>query len=270
MPPVSPCVPTGGIRDTQTTPKTASEDTGGTFSALCGQPLAIIECKGITADLDHDKFNGRTPVQQLWDYLNELSDTPWGILSNYRAIRLYHRESPRRAFEEFTIRDFRDPDRVRQFLYLFGPEGLLGSTIQKPRARELIAESIIEQRVIGDDLYELYREARDRIIDQLLSQHQYTLDQARVLKRSCTAADMRPLADAVAFKEGVHKWNEAERAKLRAELDAAYFHLYGLSRDEVDFVLDQFQGVVKEDAAHGRPGPTRGAILEAYDAMGAE
>jgi hypothetical protein len=89
----------------------------------------------------------------------------------------------------------------------------------------------------------------------------------RVLKLTCTAEDMRPLAEAAGFKEGVHKWDEAERAGLRAELDAAYFHLYGLEREEVDYVLDQFQGVVKEDVAAGRPGPTRRAILEAYDAM---
>jgi hypothetical protein len=90
----------------------------------------------------------------------------------------------------------------------------------------------------------------------------------RVLKLTCTADDMRPLAQAAGFKEGVHKWNEAERAQLRAELDAAYFHLYGLDRGEVGYVLDQFQGVVKEDAAHGGAGPTRRAILEAYDGMG--
>ena len=89
----------------------------------------------------------------------------------------------------------------------------------------------------------------------------------RVLKLTCTAEDMRPLAEAAGFKEGVHKWDETERAQLRAELDAAYFHLYGLDRAEVDYVLDQFQGVVKEDAAAGSPGPTRRAILEAYDAM---
>ena len=89
----------------------------------------------------------------------------------------------------------------------------------------------------------------------------------RVLKLTCTADDMRPLAEAAGFKEGVHKWDEAERAPLRAELDAAYFHLYGLDREEVDYVLDQFQGVVKQDAATGGPGSTRRAILEAFDAL---
>ena len=56
----------------------------------------------------------------------------------------------------------------------------------------------------------------------------------RVLKLTCTADDMRPLAEAAGFAQGVHKWDEAERAQLRAELDAAYFHLYGLEREEAD------------------------------------
>ena len=54
-------------------------------------PLVIIELKGSDADLDHDKFNGRTPVQQCWDYLNALPACPWGIVSNFVIIRLYHR-----------------------------------------------------------------------------------------------------------------------------------------------------------------------------------
>ena len=139
---------------------------------------ALIECKGIAADLDHDKSSGRTPVQQLWDYLSELPEAPWGILTNYRTIRLYHHSSPRRAYQEFTVQDFRDPQRVRQFLYLFGPEGLLGSSISKPLALELVTGSSAQQRAVGDELYELYRKCRDDIIGLLMGQKSYTQDQA--------------------------------------------------------------------------------------------
>src|SRR5439155_6784062 len=56
----------------------------------------------------------------------------------------------------------------------------------------------------------------------------------RVLKLSCTADDMIPLAAACDFQgsrgDGVHLWKESERAQIRAELDAAYFHLYGIER----------------------------------------
>jgi hypothetical protein len=89
----------------------------------------------------------------------------------------------------------------------------------------------------------------------------------RVLKLTCTADDMRPLAEAAGFAPGVWKWKEDERAQLRAELDAAYFHLYQLSREEVQYVLGTFQGIAKEDERAGGEGRTRQLILQAYDQL---
>lgn len=88
-----------------------------------------------------------------------------------------------------------------------------------------------------------------------------------VLELTCTADDMRPLAEAAGFSPGVWKWKKEERAKLRAELDAAYFHLYGLSRDDVQYILGTFQGLAKEDEAAEGEGYTRRLVLEAYDEM---
>jgi hypothetical protein len=39
------------------------------------------------------------------------------------------------------------------------------------------------------------------------------------------------------------KWDEAERAELMAELDAAFFHLYGIARDDVEYILSTFKGI---------------------------
>jgi len=87
----------------------------------------------------------------------------------------------------------------------------------------------------------------------------------RVLKLTCTANDMRPLAEAAGFEPGVWKWKESERAQLRAELDAAYFHLYQLSRGDVEYVLTTFQGIADEDEKADGVGQTRGLVLEAFD-----
>ena len=74
----------------------------------------------------------------------------------------------------------------------------------------------------------------------------------RVLKLTCTAEDMLPLADACDFTGGsfqaeyggrLNKWDEAERAELMAELDAAFFHLYGINRDDVEYILSTFKGI---------------------------
>jgi hypothetical protein len=74
----------------------------------------------------------------------------------------------------------------------------------------------------------------------------------RVLKLTCTAEDMLPLAEACGFTSGssraeyggrLNKWDEAERAELMAELDAAFFHLYGITRDDVEYILSTFKGI---------------------------
>jgi hypothetical protein len=74
----------------------------------------------------------------------------------------------------------------------------------------------------------------------------------RVLKLTCTAQDMLPLADACNFTNGsfqaeyggrLNKWDEAERAELMAELDAAFFHLYGIPPDDVQYILSTFKAI---------------------------
>jgi len=100
----------------------------------------------------------------------------------------------------------------------------------------------------------------------------------RVLKLTCTAEDMLPLAEACDFTGGsflaeyggrLNKWDEAERVELMAELDAAFFHLYGIDRDDVEYILSTFKGI------HGRqplfPGASSVAerIVEKYQEMAA-
>lgn len=74
-------------------------------------PTVVIELKGASIDLDRDRSSGRTAVQQCWDYLNATPDCPWGIVSNFKLIRLYHRSKGMFAYEEFSLQELRDPRR---------------------------------------------------------------------------------------------------------------------------------------------------------------
>jgi hypothetical protein len=57
------------------------------------------------------------------------------------------------------------------------------------------------------------------------------------------------------------------RELIRAELDAAMFHVYGLTRPEVEHVLDSFFVVRKyEERDHGEF-RTKRLVLDRYDAM---
>jgi len=57
------------------------------------------------------------------------------------------------------------------------------------------------------------------------------------------------------------------RSLLCCELDAAYFHLYSIERDDVDYIMETFPVVKRKDeAAHGEY-RTKRVILEICDAM---
>ncbi|MFE2959518.1 Eco57I restriction-modification methylase domain-containing protein [Nocardia tengchongensis] len=64
-----------------------------------------------------------------------------------------------------------------------------------------------------------------------------------------------------------HWDSQTSRDGIRAELDAAFFHLYGIDRDDVDYIMDTFPIVKRKDeAAHGEYRIKR-LILEIYDAL---
>lgn len=61
---------------------------------------------------------------------------------------------------------------------------------------------------------------------------------ARVLELVYTSYDMKPFALDMGYEGEPYIWNEQRRAKLRAELDARYAKLYGLTREELRYILD--------------------------------
>ena len=90
-----------------------------------------------------------------------------------------------------------------------------------------------------------------------------------VLRLTYTADDMAPFARDLGFDGPPFTWDEEERRHLHARLDALYFHLYGLSRDEADYVLSTFPIVQKEDEAEFGTYRTRNLILAYMSALAA-
>jgi hypothetical protein len=89
----------------------------------------------------------------------------------------------------------------------------------------------------------------------------------RVIELSYTSWRIRPYAVDNGDDRPPFRWVPERRELIRAELDAAMFHVYGLTRPEVGHVLDSFFVVRKyEERDHGEF-RTRRLVLERYDAM---
>jgi hypothetical protein len=90
---------------------------------------------------------------------------------------------------------------------------------------------------------------------------------SRVLELTYTGWPLQSFACDVGYTGPPFRWEPARRFLLRCELDAAFFHLYGLSRDEADYVMDTFPIVRKHDEKAYGEYRTKRVILEIYDAM---
>jgi hypothetical protein len=90
----------------------------------------------------------------------------------------------------------------------------------------------------------------------------------RAIELIYTAYDMRPFAKECGFFNAPFAWNDERRFLLEAELNAAYFHLYGISRADVDYIMDTFSIVRRKDEeASNGDFSTKRTILEIFDEM---
>jgi hypothetical protein len=79
---------------------------------------------------------------------------------------------------------------------------------------------------------------------------------------------MRPLAKALGDSTEPRPWDPVERHRLKCELDAAYFHLYGMSEAEVDYIMETFPVVKKVDVRQFGAFRTKHEILELFRSYG--
>lgn len=88
-----------------------------------------------------------------------------------------------------------------------------------------------------------------------------------VLELTYTAWDLEPFAKDCGYDGPPFRWDDERRFLLRCELDAAYFHLYGIAREDVDYIMETFPIVKRKDEQKHGEYRTKRVILEIYDEM---
>ena len=130
---------------------------------------------------------------------------------------------------------------------------------QKLQGTSMSLTSLEQLPVIAPEDYD--RRFGDKTARDLVRDH--------VLRLTYTANDMVPFARDLGFDGPPFIWDEEERRHLRARLDALYFHLYGLSREDAGYVLDTFPIVRRQDEAEFGSYRTRDLILAYMKALAA-
>jgi hypothetical protein len=101
----------------------------------------------------------------------------------------------------------------------------------------------------------------------------------RVLELTYTSHSMAPFAHDLGYDGPPFAWDGDRRAQLRAELDAWYARAYGLTRDELRYILDPaelkgpdypsetFRVLKKNEVARFGEYRTARLVLAAYDQL---
>ena len=133
------------------------------------------------------------------------------------------------------------------------------ATRQKIQGQTLNLFILEQLPVIAPDDYD--RQFGDKTAREIVRQH--------VLELTYTVHDMEPFARDLGYEGPPFVWNEDDRRHLRARLDALYFHLYGLSREDAAYVMETFPIVRREDEKRFGKYRTKEMVLAYMNALSA-
>ncbi|RIK10758.1 MAG: restriction endonuclease [Acidobacteria bacterium] len=90
---------------------------------------------------------------------------------------------------------------------------------------------------------------------------------SRVLELVYTSWGLEPFARDLGYDGPPFAWDPERRFQLRCELDAAFFHLYGINADDAAYILDTFPIVRRHDEATYGTYRTKDTILTLMESM---
>lgn len=148
-------------------------------------------------------------------------------------------------------------------LYFAGsPSALIASF------NSFVLDYVLRQKMGGVDLTLHYKYQLPVLPPSSFTSTYLAFITPRVLELTYTTHDLAGFAQDLGYEGEPFRWDDHRRFWLRAELDALFFHLYGIGRDDVDYIMDTFPIVRRKDeAAHGTY-RTKEAILQVYDQLG--
>ena len=91
----------------------------------------------------------------------------------------------------------------------------------------------------------------------------------RVLELTYTARALQAFAQDCGYDGPPFVWDPQRRFRLQSEIDAAFFHLYGISRDDTAYILDTFPVLKRSETREHGEYRTKRVVLETYDALAA-
>jgi hypothetical protein len=143
----------------------------------------------------------------------------------------------------------------------------------------IVFDFVVRQKIGGTNLNFFYIEQFPVLPPSAYTSDDLAFVVPRVLELTYTSWSLRPFARDLGYDGLPFAWDEDRRAQLRAELDAWYARAYGLTRDELRYILDPadmkgpdypsetFRVLKNKEIAHWGEYRTARLVLAAWDAQ---
>ena len=129
-----------------------------------------------------------------------------------------------------------------------------------------VFDYVARQKVGGNHLTWGYLTQLPALPQEPVKSHECRISPA-VLELVYTSWDISLFADTLASESSPFMWDNERRTLIRAELDALMFHLYGINREDTDYMMETFPIVKRKDENQYGSYRTKILILDCYDAM---
>ncbi|MFH6601827.1 Eco57I restriction-modification methylase domain-containing protein [Ectopseudomonas khazarica] len=146
----------------------------------------------------------------------------------------------------------------------------------------LVYDYVARQKVGGTHLTYSYLKQFPTLPPDAYDEDDLTYIVQRVLELAYTAHDLKPFAEDLDYHGEPFPWQPERRHQLKCELDAYYAHLYGLTRDELLYILDPqnvmpegypsvtFPGLKRKELAEYGEYRTQVRVMAEYERLAAE
>lgn len=169
-----------------------------------------------------------------------------------RDLEVKSRLAGRKTNWFLGFRDITNPTNERTLIMSFFPYSAVGNKLPLIFSEEkielqccllangnaLIFDYLVRLKVSGKNMNFFLVEQFPFLPPSAYTEADIAYIASRVLELSYTSYSMRPLAEALGYTGEPFPWDEDRRVQLKAELDAYYAKLYGLTREELAYILD--------------------------------
>jgi len=143
----------------------------------------------------------------------------------------------------------------------------------------LTLDFVVRNKIGGTNLNYFYLKQFPFLAPDFYTEPRLTFITPKVLELTYTSHSLAPFARDLGHDGPPFAWDEDRRALLRADLDAFYARAYGLTRDELRYILDPadvkgtdypsetFRVLKEKEIRHHGEYRTRRLVLEAWDRM---